>query len=100
MYHPGIHRSWLYAGIGCLGISFICFLYCVLWLSCIKKVKSDNWEDYNSFVIPIATVAIILGCGLICRGLWPVWSVLTFPIVGIQIYGFVIFVAMIPGGFS
>ena len=48
------------------------------------------------FVIPIATIATIVGLVMVCYSLWPVWGVLTFPIVGSQFMGFVVVVAMLP----
>lgn len=96
LYDERVDGVWLYSGAGCISITIVCCLYCIVWLTWIKRVQSDKWEEHNVLVIPLATIAAIVGGVLICKGLWPVWSVLTIPIVGIQFMGLVVAVAMIP----
>lgn len=96
LYDRRVNRFWLQTGAGFLLLALLCALYCIVWLSCIKKIRSDKWEDHNPFVIPVATVSMLAGGVLVCYSVWPVWSVLTIPIVGIEIMGFIVFIAMIP----
>lgn len=96
LYDERVDRNWLYAGVGSLGIASLCCFYCIVWLKWIKKVPSDNWETHNPFVIPIATISIIIGSAFVCKGLWAVWHVLTFPIVGTQFMGLIVVIAMVP----
>lgn len=98
MYDHRVDRLWLKAGSVCMVVAGGCFLYCVVWLSLIRKVRSDRWEEYNPYVIPAATIAMVVGLILLCGALWPVWRFLTFPIVTLQVYGLVIMIAMIPDG--
>lgn len=96
LYDRRVDRLWLNAGAACIGVAVLCCLYCIVWLSWIKKVHSDKWEQHNSFVIPIATIASLIGGVVLCKSVWPVWSILTIPIMVSQFMGFVVFIAMIP----
>ena len=35
--------------------------FLILWLSFVKKVKSDDWEKLYPSAIPIATASFVLG---------------------------------------
>ncbi|XP_067941482.1 transmembrane protein 128-like [Watersipora subatra] len=99
IYDPRIYRLWFNIGVASLSVAVLCCLYCIVWLSWIKGVRSEKWEDHNAFVIPIATAAGIVAGGFICYSVWPVWSIFTIPIVASQFMGFIVIVAMIPSIF-
>ena len=96
LYDTRVDRRWLYGALSLFLIAGICCSYCIIWLSWIKKIHSDYWEDSNQFVIPVATASMLLGTIALCKSLWSVWSFLTVLIVGTQVMGLVVFVAMIP----
>ena len=96
LYDKRVDRLWLNIGASGIGIAVLCCLYCIVWLSWIKKVRSEKWEEYNPYVIPTATIATLIGGAMICKSVWPVWSILAIPILGTQFMGFIVFIAMIP----
>lgn len=96
LYDTRVNRTWLNVGCVFLMMAVACCLYCVIWLSKVKGIKHEKWEEHNMFVIPVATISSILCMMLVCYSLWPIWNVFTIFIVGVQFMGFIVVVAMVP----
>ena len=54
--------------------------YLIIWLKYIKKIPGE-WEEYWPQAIPIATGCAVGSLFAFCAAFWPVWSVLSLPIV-------------------
>ncbi|KAL5020862.1 hypothetical protein ScPMuIL_000017 [Solemya velum] len=95
-YDRRIDRTWLNAGLLSVGITVSISLFLIIWVSCVKKRHSDDWERLYPAAIPIATAAFILGGICLTKGLWPIWSIFTPVILFVLFMGFVVTVAMLP----
>ncbi len=42
-------------------INVLIAAYLIVWLSFIKKVSSDKWNDLHPMLIPIATASFVIG---------------------------------------
>ncbi|XP_046576893.1 transmembrane protein 128-like [Haliotis rubra] len=93
-YDPRVDRLWFNIGSVLMGINISIAMFLVVYLSQIKKISSDDWERHYPALIPIATAAFIFGGISLTVGLWPVWGLLTVPILFTMFMSFVVFVAM------
>ena len=54
--------------------------YLIVWVKYIKRVATE-WEEYAPRAIPVATICAVGSLFAFCAAFWPVWSVLSLPIV-------------------
>ncbi|KAK7110941.1 transmembrane protein 128-like [Littorina saxatilis] len=94
-YDTRINRLWFNVGAGLMAVTVAIALFMIFWLSLVKKVKSDDWEKRHPAAIPVATASFILGFLSLLKGLWPVWGLLTPPILLALFMGIVVLIAMI-----
>jgi len=57
-------------------------LYYVIYLSCFKKIDSNQWSTYNPYLIPVATVFGIISSFFVTLGVWPLYGFVTPFILG------------------
>ncbi|XP_071090062.1 transmembrane protein 128-like [Haliotis cracherodii] len=93
-YDPRVDRLWFNIGSVLMGINICIAMFLVVYLSYIKKISADDWERHYPALIPIATAAFIFGGICLSVGLWPVWGLLTVPILFTMFMSFVVFIAM------
>ena len=56
-----IFRTWFNLGAILVSINIGIASFLIVWLSFVKKVKSDDWERLYPAAIPVATASFILG---------------------------------------
>lgn len=95
-YDPRINRTWLNIGLMLIAVNIGIALFLIIWISCVQKINSDEWERRYPAAIPVATGAFIIGAICLTVGLWPVWSILTPLILFVLFMGFVVIVTMLP----
>ena len=69
------------AGFGLIGVNVAIAFYMIVWLSFIKKVSTNSWNDLHPTLIPIATACFVTGSLFLTVAIWPVYSFLTAPIL-------------------
>lgn len=96
LYDIRINRAWFNIGVVLVSVHITIGTYLVVFLSWVKKVPSDEWEQKHPLAVPVATFAFVTG-GFCCMiGLWPVWGILTPFILFCLTLGGVVAIAMIP----
>ncbi|KAK6941634.1 Transmembrane protein 128 [Dillenia turbinata] len=75
-----IKRMPLYLGMLCVGLNVVVMLYTspLVWNS---RKSSEKWELSSPSSLPIVTVLGIISFSLFCFALWPIWSILTLPLL-------------------
>ncbi|KAK2166440.1 hypothetical protein LSH36_39g10033 [Paralvinella palmiformis] len=96
LYDPDVRRSWFYIGLVLMGLTCAIAFFLIVYLSWIKKMSTDDWELQYPAAIPVATASFAFGSFCVTIGLWPVWGVLTIPILFTQFMGFIVVIAAVP----
>jgi len=52
----------------------------------VKKIDSE-WEEYSPRAIPVATVCAVLSLCSFCGAFWPLYGVLSIPIIFLLFLG-------------
>ncbi|XP_025095876.1 transmembrane protein 128-like [Pomacea canaliculata] len=94
LYDSRIDRMWFNVGAGLITVTLAIAAFLIVWLSMVKKVSSDDWESTYPAAIPIATASFIAGSCCVIKSLWPVWGILTPPILVTLFMGVVVVIAM------
>jgi len=81
-------------GIALLSTNFCIFYYLVVHLSWFRGVKSDDWDSYIPYAVPVATASFVGAALFLSLGLWPQYGVLTVPILSTVFMGFIVLVSM------
>ncbi|XP_016474606.2 uncharacterized protein LOC107796365 [Nicotiana tabacum] len=81
LWHDGrIRRIPLYIGMFGVGLNVMFFLYTSMLALGIRK-SYEKWEISSTAALPFITVLGLLSFLLFCYALWPIWSLLTLPLV-------------------
>ncbi|GLJ05631.1 hypothetical protein SUGI_0021820 [Cryptomeria japonica] len=90
-----IRRTALNLGLLCVACDTIIFIYLAFWVR--DMVKVDNrWEISSPAAILTATVIGLLAFFLLCLALWPIWRLLTLPLLFTLFMAFVVISPYIP----
>ena len=82
-------------GIGMLGIIM---LYLTFYLPYIAR-SSVEWEVSDPNLIPTATIIAVATFFSVGIAIWPLWSFLTFPMLGVIFMGFINTSHFLPPGY-
>ncbi|RNA25638.1 transmembrane protein -like [Brachionus plicatilis] len=96
LWDEGINRSLLYAAILFISVNIFIGIYLIIYLSKIKDIPSSKWNEYNPYLIPVATGAFVSGSIIMLISLWPVYGWLTAPILFTIFMGFIVLIINIP----
>jgi hypothetical protein len=80
--------------IGALAI----FFYLCVYLPHFKNIEDDQWDTYCPNAIPTATLCGVLAMITVIIAIYPVWGLLSIPMLLIMKLGLVMFVNFIPFG--
>jgi len=89
-----INSPCYWIGVALLFINLAIFYYLVVHLSWNRGVKSDDWDSYVPFAVPLATASFVGAALFLSLGLWPQYGVLTVPILSTVFMGFIVIVSM------
>ena len=78
-----------------LSLNFGIFYYLVVHLSWNRGIKSDDWDEYVPHAVPVATASFVGAALFLSIGFWPLWGVLTVPILSTVFMGFIVVVSMV-----
>ncbi|KAH9326820.1 hypothetical protein KI387_006998, partial [Taxus chinensis] len=67
-------------GVLCIACDTIIFMYLAFWVKDATKVD-NRWEISSPAAIPTATMIGLLAFFLFCMALWPIWRLLTLPLL-------------------
>ena len=56
-----IHRSLMTISFALISVNILIALYMVIYLTKIKKILSNKWNEHNPILIPLATACFICG---------------------------------------
>ena len=90
-----VDRLWFNMGIIAFLVNVVIFSYLAFWLPYIAKVD-EEWEDYCPRVIPTATLVGLFSTLCIVIGLWPIYGILTLPILFVFFMGSIMAVHFMP----
>ncbi|KAF3656759.1 hypothetical protein BC332_24318 [Capsicum chinense] len=81
MWHDDrIRRIPLYIGMFGVGLNVLFFIYTSILALGVRK-SYEMWEISSTAALPFITMLGILSFLLFCYALWPIWSLLTLPLV-------------------
>jgi hypothetical protein len=86
LHDERVARGWLDLGLGGLGVDVACLLYLTVYLPYVARVHL-SWDVYCPNVIPLATAAGVVAALGFTVGLWPVYGLLTVPILSVLFMG-------------
>jgi len=92
-----VNRPIFNVAVMLFSINVILLLYLVLYLPCVKGIRSSAaWEAYCPRVIPTMTAIGVADTMLFIRATWPVWGFLSPLILGIEFLGSLFFLHFVP----
>ncbi|CAM6027781.1 unnamed protein product [Sphagnum balticum] len=94
-YDPRIRRIPFNLGLVCLAINAVIFAYLAVWLRHIIKTE-EKWELIAPAAIPSATLIGLTACLLFSIALWPIWGILTLPLLFTLFMAFVVISPYLP----
>ncbi|CAF0706633.1 unnamed protein product [Brachionus calyciflorus] len=89
-------RTLLYASFLLILVNILIALYIIFYLTKVKKISSNKWNEYNPILIPVATGSFVIGSILLTISLWPVYNWLTAPLLFTIFMGFIVVIVNIP----
>ncbi|XP_074643110.1 transmembrane protein 128-like [Tubulanus polymorphus] len=96
MYDERVDRFWFNVGVFFIAVNVCIATFLIGWLTFIKKVSTDDWEQLHPMAIPIASASFCFGSVFLILGLWPLWGFLTPFIMATLFMGFIVIVMLIP----
>ena len=75
-----MNRFYFNIGLAGFGVWALIAAYLIVWVNLIQRSTLD-WEEHSPYAIPIATVSAICSLAAFCVAFWPIWGLLTLPIV-------------------
>jgi len=95
-YNPNIYRGLAYVSLSLILSNVMIGLYLIIWVTHVKKISVDCWNDFCPSLIPIATAAFVIGFVTLMISIWPVYSWLSGPILFIILMGFITVIVNLP----
>jgi hypothetical protein len=89
-------RLWLEAGFILLLVSFFMISYLAIWLTRFRGYSIDAPEIVDSGLIPLTTFTGITSFVCLTVGLWPVYSILAIPLLGVIAFGAIMLLNFLP----
>lgn len=90
-YTPGkpsrqLNRFAFNIALACFGGWCCIASYLIIWLKYVKKIESE-WEEHSPRAIPLATISAVLSLFAFCGAFWPLYGLLSIPIVFLLFLG-------------
>ena len=94
LYDQRIVKLWFNVGAFLIGLTIAIAMFLIVWISCIKKKTTDDWDKEYPSAVPVATFSFIVGSLCIMKSLWPVWGFITPVILSVLFMGVVVIISM------
>ena len=86
LYDPAISSGWLWLCVVATGIALACGVYLLVYLPYIARI-SVSWDVYCPNIIPIASISGFIAFIALTIAVWPVYGLLSVPVITIQAVG-------------
>lgn len=91
-----INIYWFYGGVTFLIVGWLLVGFITIFVYKIKQIPSDDWRKHYPAVFPAITTAFVTGFGCLTMALWPIWSLLTLPILFTLFMAIIILISWLP----
>ena len=93
----GMKREWFHAGL-VLTASYLCiFAYISIYLNSMRNIpiEYDRLQSHSPYLVPLATCLVLGSGGAFTVAFWPVWHLMTVPVLFSLFLGFVATLSLI-----
>lgn len=91
-----VNIFWFYCGLAFLTAGWLLVGFITLFVYKVRNIPPNDWRKKYPSVFPAITTAFVTGFACLTMALWPIWSLLTIPILFTLFMAIIILISWLP----